>query len=111
VVDDTRARLIAQQQFHETWIFVLHPRRRTKPKAEFAIWIGMEEVIARVVHDIDVAVLEWGGGDPIEKRAAVEIGDHNSRPPTIGCKQRRGDLHGRNMWCVDHPTRLFEVYR
>src|SRR5262245_6617164 len=110
-MDHTRSRVIALQQFHETWILVLHARRRTELKAELPIWIGMEEVIARVVYDEDMGALPCGTANAVEYRPQVEIGDHASKPPTIGCKQRRGNPHGRNTRSVDHPTRPFEVNR
>src|ERR1700704_4519447 len=71
----------------------------------------MEEIIARVVYDVDIAALACGSADAIEYRPQIEIGDHNSKPPPIECKQGRGDPHGRNTRCVDDPLRLFEVDR
>src|SRR5262249_60637983 len=91
VIDDTRCRIVAPQQFHETWILVLHARRRTELKAELAIWIRMEEVIARIVYDVDTAALACGPANAIEHRPQVEIGDHNSKPPTIRGKPWPGN--------------------
>src|SRR5262245_16519661 len=71
----------------------------------------MEEVIARIVHDVDMAASACGPANAIEHRPQVEISDDNAKPLAIECKQRRGDPHGRNTRCVDDPTRLFEVDR
>jgi hypothetical protein len=79
------------QEFRQSGIVVLHPRRRTALKRELTIWIGVQKEIARVVDDVDAAPLARGGANAIEYRPQVEIGDHNSEPAAIRCNQRRGD--------------------
>ena len=109
VIDEPRCRIVAPQQFHETWILVLQPRGRTELKTELAIWIRMEEVIARIVYDVDTAALACGPANAIEHGPQVEIGDHNSKPPTVGGKHRRGNPHDRHMRDLDDALVLSKL--
>ena len=86
VTDDPRSRIIALQQFHQPGVFVLHTRRRTHLKAELALYIGMEEIIARVVHDVDAAAFACSTANAVEYGPQIQIGDDDSKPPTIRCK-------------------------
>src|SRR5262245_47638962 len=71
----------------------------------------MQEVIARVVYDVDVATWACGPANAVEYRPQVEIRDDNSKPPTIGGKQRRSNARGRNTGCLDHSVRRFQFNR
>ena len=71
----------------------------------------MEEVIARVVYDVDVAAWTYGPANAVEYRPQVEICDHNPKPPTIRCKQRRSNPRGRNTGCLDHSARRFQFWK
>src|SRR5262249_59334863 len=50
VIDEPRRRIVAPQQFHQTWILVLQTHRRTELKTELAIRIRMDEETARIVY-------------------------------------------------------------
>ena len=71
----------------------------------------MQEVIARIVYDIDMASLACGPTNSIEHRPQIEIGDHNSKPATIGGKHWRGNPHYRNMRDLDGALVLSELDR
>src|SRR5437870_11019975 len=80
-------------------------------EAEFAIGIGVNEIITSLVHDVDATAFELSRADAIKGRPQVDIDDHHSEELTVGSEYRSGRADRRQMRCLDHTVFLVELDR
>ncbi len=104
------AESLSAEQRPELREVVLDPERRAELEPEFSPDIGMNQIVALLVHNIEIA-LPPRVADLVEGRPHVDIDDQDSELVAVRSDDRRGNAQRRHVRLLEGAVFLIEVDR
>ena len=83
--------------------------RRAEVRAELARGVGMNQIVAAFIDDVDLSALPHRRPHPVEGRSHVDVDDGDAERLAVGCHQGGGDAQGRHVRYFDDTILLIEI--
>ena len=111
LLNHLRRRLATSQHAAQRRKIVLQARRRAELEAELASRIGMDQIVAVAVDDVNCAAGSGVLAHTREWPTQVDIYDHNPEWPPVRPHDRGRRPNDRQMWRVDRSVLPIELDR
>ena len=96
ILDEPGFGVVAGERRRKLREVVLNPERRAEFESELAPDVGMDEIVAPIIHHVEVA-FPRRVADLVEGRLHVDIDDQDSELVAVRRDDRRGDAQRRHI--------------